>query len=143
MYLVDSHPRVIHAFDFDADRGALSGARVFASLAEEVGAPDGLTVDANGDIWVAVYGGGCVHRYSPDGVLRDTLTVPATQSTSCAFAGPGLHRLYVTTATENWSDAQRRAEPAAGLVYRFDTDTTGRPASPFRPDPIWWKETTA
>lgn len=47
-------------------------------------------------------------------------------------------RLYVTTATENWSDEQRRAEPAAGLTYRFDTDATGRPAAPFRPQATWW-----
>ena len=83
-------------------------------------------------------GGGRVQRYSPDGVLRATLRVPAAQSTSCAFAGPGLARLYVTTATEGWSDEQRRAEPAAGLVYRFDTDATGRPAEPFRPDLSRW-----
>jgi len=142
MYLADSDPRVIHAFDFDADRGSISGARVLVSLAEEVGAPDGLTVDAAGDLWVAVYGGGCVQHHSADGILRETLTVPAAQSTSCAFAGPGLRQLYVTTATENWSDAQRHAEPAAGLVYRFDTDATGLPASPFRPNPNWWKEIT-
>ena len=49
-----------------------------------------------------------------------------------------MNRLYVTTATEGWSDDQRLAEPAAGLVYRFDTDATGRPAEPFRPDPSWW-----
>ena len=97
-----------------------------------------MTVDAAGDLWVAVYGGGQVRRYSPDGVLRQTLTVPAEQATCCAFAGPGLRRLYVTTATEGWSDEQRRAEPAAGLVYRFDTDAAGRPAAPFRPTPEWW-----
>ena len=83
---------------------------------------------------MAIYGGGCVHRYSPEGVLREVLRVPAGQSTSCAFAGPGLHRLYVTTATESWSDEQRAAEPAAGLVYRFDTDATGRAAAAFSPD---------
>jgi sugar lactone lactonase YvrE len=71
-------------------------------------------------------------------VLRETLRVPAAQSTSCAVAGPGLNRLYVTTATEGWSDEQRRAQPGAGLVYRFDTDVTGRPAEVFRPDPAWW-----
>ena len=49
-----------------------------------------------------------------------------------------LTKLYVTTATKGWSDEQRRAEPAAGLVYRFDTDTTGCPAAPFRPEPTWW-----
>lgn len=52
----------------------------------------------------------------------------------------GLHRLYVTTATEDWSDEQRRAEPTAGIVDRFDTEATGRPAVPFRPDPSWWAQ---
>jgi sugar lactone lactonase YvrE len=139
MYVVDSGPRVVLAFAFDAGRGALSRGRVLVSLAGEVGAPDGMTVDAAGDLWVAVWGGGRVNRYAPDGRLRQALTVPARETTCCAFAGPGLHRLYVTTATEDWSDEQRRAEPAAGLVYRFDTDATGRPATPFRPDPAWWQ----
>lgn len=113
-----------HAPAFDADRGTISEGRVLVTVAEEVGAPDGMTVDAAGDLWVAVYGGGRV------------------RSTSCAFAGPGLNRLYVTTATEDWSDEQRHAEPAAGLVYRFDTDATGRPAAPFRPAPDWWQQVT-
>jgi sugar lactone lactonase YvrE len=76
-------------------------------------------------------------------VLRETLTIPALQSTSCAFGGPGLNQLFVTTATEGWSDEQRRAEPTAGVVYRFDTDAVGRPAAPFRPDPGWWKTVTS
>ena len=59
-----------------------------------------------------------------------------------AFGGPGLNRLFVTTATEGWTDAQRRADPAAGLVYRYDTDATGLPAAPFRPDPAWWQDLT-
>jgi sugar lactone lactonase YvrE len=138
MYLADTIPGVIHAFAFDAERGMISDGRVLIEVAEEVGAPDGLTVDADGDLWVAIWGGGRVHRYSPDGVLREALLVPAAQSTSCAFAGPGLHWLYVTTATEDWSDEQRRAEPTAGLTYRFDTDVAGRPAAPFHPDPTWW-----
>jgi len=143
MYLIDSSPRVVHAFAFDPDRGTISEGRVLVTLAEEIGAPDGMTVDAAGDLWVAIYGGGRVHRYSPDGVLRQSLIVPAKQSTSCAFAGPGLNRLYVTTATEGWSHDQRRAEPAAGLAYRFDTDATGLPAAPFHPDPDWWKDVLA
>jgi sugar lactone lactonase YvrE len=143
MYLADSGPRVVHAFAFDAERGTISDGRMLVSVAEEVGAPDGMTVDADGDLWVAIYGGGRVHRYSPDGELREALFVPAMESTSCAFAGPGLNRLYVTTATEDWSDEQRRAEPTAGLVYRLDTDATGRPAAPFRPDPTWWAEMTS
>ena len=143
MYLADSGPRVVHEFRFDGDAGTISDGRVLITVAEEVGAPDGLTVDADGDLWVAIYGGGRVNRYSPDGALRDVLPVPAVQCTSCAFAGPELSRLYVTTATEGWSEEQRRAEPAAGIVYRFETDATGRPAAPFRPDPAWWASITS
>jgi sugar lactone lactonase YvrE len=142
MYLVDSGPRVIHAFAFDADRGTISGGRVLVTVPEDIGSPDGMTIDADGDLWVAVYGGGRVRRYSPDGDLREELPVPAAQSTCCAFAGPGLRSLFVTTATEGWSDEQRRADPAAGLVYRLDTDAAGCPAAPFRPDPDWWTTVT-
>ncbi len=143
MYLADSGPRVVHAFRFDGEAGTLSDDRVLIALAEGVGAPDGLTVDAGGDIWVAIYGGGCVQRYSPEGELLEALLVPAEQCTSCAFAGPELNRLYVTTATEGWSEEQRQAQPAAGIVYRFETDATGRPANPFRPDATWWAKITS
>ena len=139
MYLVDSGPRVIHAFAFDADRGTISAGRILVTVPEDAGAPDGMTVDSAGDLWVAIYGGGRVNRYAPDGSLREAYPIPARQCTCCAFGGPGLHRLFVTTATEGWTDEQRRAEPAAGLVYRVDTDAAGRPASPFRPDPAWWQ----
>jgi sugar lactone lactonase YvrE len=142
MYLVDSGPRVVYAFAFDPDRGTISRGRVLVTVAEDVGAPDGMTVDAAGDLWVAIYGGGCVHRYSPQGELRQVVPVPAEQSTCCWFGGQGLTRLYITTATENWSDEQRRYEPAAGLVYWCRTDATGRAAAPFRPDRDWWQEMT-
>jgi sugar lactone lactonase YvrE len=138
MYLADSGPGVIHAFRFDPDPGTVSDHRVLVNVPSDVGSPDGLTVDASGDLWVAIYGGGRVQRYAPDGELRQELLVPAEQTTCCAFGGPGLNLLYVTTATENWTDEQRLAEPAAGLVYRFNTEATGRPAAPFRPDPAWW-----
>ncbi len=143
MYLVDSGPRVIHAYRFDGASGTISAGRVLVSVPEDVGAPDGMTVDAAGDLWVAIYGGGRVHRYAPDGALREVRSIPARECTCCAFAGPGLTRLYVTTATEGWTDEQRRAEPAAGLVYRLDTDATGRPAAPFRPEPGWWARAAA
>ena len=141
--LADTIPRVIHAFAFDGDRGTISDGRVLVEATGSGAGPDGLTVDAAGDIWVAIFGGGRVERYSPDGELREVLPVPARETTSCAFAGPGLHRLYVTTATENWTDEQRQAEPGAGLTYRFDTDATGHPAAPFRPDPAWWATVVA
>ena len=135
MYLVDSGPRVIHAFAFDPDQGTISDGRILVTVPEDIGAPDGMTVDAAGDLWVAIYGGGRVNRYAPDGSLRKAYPIPARECTCCAFGGPGLNRLFVTTATEGWTDEQRRADPAAGLVYRCDTDATGLPAAPFRPDP--------
>jgi sugar lactone lactonase YvrE len=70
------------------------------------------------------------------------ITLPANQTTCCGFAGPGLSRLYVTTATENWSEEERRSDPAAGLLYWHETDSTGLPADPFRPDPHWWQQVT-
>jgi sugar lactone lactonase YvrE len=142
MYLVDSGPRVIYAFAFDGELGTISDQRVLVRVPADVGSPDGMAVDAAGDLWVAIYGGSCVNRYAPDGSLSETHRIPARQCTCCAFGGPGLHSLYVTTATENWSDEQRRADPAAGLVYRVETDATGRPAAPFVPDPGWWREFT-
>ena len=142
MYLVDSGPRLIHAFAFDPDRGTISAGRILVTVPKDIGAPDGMTVDAAGDLWVAIYGGARVNRYAPDGSLRESRPIPARECTCCAFGGPGLNRLFVTTATEGWTDEQRHAEPAAGLVYRFDTDTTGRPAAPFRPDHNWWQKVT-
>ncbi|WP_292824613.1 SMP-30/gluconolactonase/LRE family protein [Microbacterium sp.] len=138
MYLVDSGPRVVYAFAFDPVAGTVSDQRVLVSVADEVGAPDGMTVDARGDLWVAIYGGGRVHRYSPAGELREVLHTPAAQSTCCGFAGPGLHTLYVTTATEGWTGEERAAEPGAGRVYRFATEATGLAAEAFRPEPGWW-----
>jgi sugar lactone lactonase YvrE len=139
MYLADSGPRIVHAFDFDIVQGTITNPRVLIRVEKELGTPDGLTVDADGDLWVAIWGAGRVHRYTADGELRQEMIVPAAQSTSCAFAGADLHRLYVTTATEHWTDEERRADPKAGLVYRFETDATGLPAEPFRPDPAWWQ----
>ncbi len=142
MYLADSGPRVIHAFAFDAVDGTISDGRIFVTVAEDVGAPDGLTVDSAGDLWVAIYGGGRIQRYGPDGTLRQVLRIPAEQTTSCTFAGPALDRLYVTTGTEGWSELQRRGRPGAGVVYRLDTDATGRSAASFSPEGDWWRAAT-
>jgi sugar lactone lactonase YvrE len=140
MYLIDSIPGVIHAFEHDPVTGSIGAGHELVRLKDGSGAPDGLTVDRAGRLWVAVYGGGCVHCYAPDGRLEQVLQIPAEQTTSCAFAGPELDTMYVTTATENWSDERRRGEPAAGLVYRVDPGASGHPATPFVPDPTWWAE---
>ena len=102
-----------------------------------------MTVDAAGVICGSRSTEVGEYRYAPDGSLREVFGVPAPQTTCCAFGGPGLHRLYITTATENWTDEQRRMDPGAGLVYRLETDAVGRPTAPFRPDRAWWSEFTS
>ncbi|MBO2448862.1 SMP-30/gluconolactonase/LRE family protein [Actinomadura barringtoniae] len=94
MYYVDTPTRRIDVFDFDAEHGA-TGRRAFTAVP---GLPDGLTVDAGGFVWVAVWSGGRVLRYSPAGDLDRIIEVPTPQTTACAFGGPGLRDLYVTTA---------------------------------------------
>ena len=140
MYLADSGPGVVHAFAFDSDRGTISDERELIRIDPRIGVPDGLTVDADGDLWVAIFSGGRVQRYSPTGTLRDEWMIPAGQTTSCAFGGRELKWLYVTTATEHWTDEQRKATPSAGIVYRLDPGARGTPAAPFRPEPGWWSE---
>ncbi len=141
MYLADTIPRVIHEFSFDGERGTISDGRVLVTVTEGVG-PDGLTVDAAGDM-----GRGLRGRTDPPlfrgGQAGRGAARPCGADDVVCLGGPGLTRLYVTTATEDWSDAQRCAEPAAGLTYRFDTDATGRPAAPFRPQPTWWNAVTS
>ena len=92
----------------------------------EHGRPDGLTVDAEGGIWVALWGGGAVHRYSAGGRLAEHLTLPASQVTSCCFGGPDLETLYVTSAARG-----AEHEPLAGSLFACRPGVRGLPATPF------------
>ncbi|NJP52274.1 SMP-30/gluconolactonase/LRE family protein [Streptomyces sp. SBST2-5] len=98
MYYVDSPTRRIDVLDHDPATGQVSGRRPLAEIEEGAGFPDGLTVDADGCVWVALWDGGAVRRYTPDGTLDRTLTFPVPRVTACAFGGAGLTDLYVTTA---------------------------------------------
>jgi sugar lactone lactonase YvrE len=88
LYFVDSGDYLVWAFDFDSRGGPVSWKRIFARVAEPDGLPDGLTVDAAGGVWVAMFGGRCVYRYSPEGQLTEVIPTPVRYPTSCAFAGP-------------------------------------------------------
>ncbi len=138
LYLADSGLRHVLAFAFDPDRGVLGRQRVLLAFDGADGAPDGLSVDGRGDLWIAMYGGHALRRYSPNGVLLAAHRIPAAQVTSCAFGGRDLRTLFVTTSTEGWDDEQRAADPDAGLVYRVDARTTGSPARAYLPEPTWW-----
>jgi sugar lactone lactonase YvrE len=125
MYYIDSTTGGVDAFDYDPDTGRLDERRRLITIAPELGMPDGMTVDAEGHLWVAIYGGSAVHRYSPSGELEAVIQLPVTQVTSCAFGGETLEDLYVTTARENFSEEQARREPHAGGLFRCRTGTRG------------------
>ncbi len=113
---------------FDVDGGALLNRRPFVTFSREEGDLDGLAVDTEGTIWVAVYGGGHVRRYSPDGELLEVVELSVPHVTACTLGGPGLTDLLVTTSRGGLgADAPR----GAGAVYRVPVDVPGLPVQPF------------
>jgi sugar lactone lactonase YvrE len=118
MYFVDSATRRIDVFDFDLDRGQISRRRQFAELPAGPGVPDGMTIDADDCLWVAVWGGSCVIRYRPSGALDRVVHLPISQVTSCAFGGDDLGDLFVTSARVGLSDDALNHEPLAGGIFR-------------------------
>ncbi|MFF8943327.1 SMP-30/gluconolactonase/LRE family protein [Streptomyces sp. NPDC014864] len=126
MYYVDSPTRRIDVLDHDGER--VSGRRRFAVVEEGAGFPDGLTVDADGCVWVALWDGGAVRRYAPDGTLDRVVELPVPRPTACAFGGTGLTDLYVTTARTGLP-----APPAlAGSLLVLPGAGKGLPQPPFR-----------
>jgi sugar lactone lactonase YvrE len=129
VYYVDTPTQRIDVFDFDADTGAMSGRRPFVRIDASDGAPDGMTIDAEGGLWVALWCGGEVRRYSPDGKLDGRIRLPVSQVTACAFGGPDLWDLYITTSREGLPDG---AEPAAGALFHATPGVAGLPLHLFR-----------
>ncbi len=125
LYFVDSLAHRIDACEYDPATGAVGHARVLADVSPDDGLPDGLCVDAEGGIWVAVHGGGQVRRYTPAGDLDGVVEVPVRAVTCPAFGGADLRRLYVTTAAAS-------GEPGSGGLWAADPGVTGLPATPWR-----------
>jgi sugar lactone lactonase YvrE len=126
MYYADSPTRRIDVFDWDPVAGTVSRRRPFVTLARDEGVPDGLCVDADGHVWVALWGGSAVRRYRPDGTLDTEVRLPVTQVTSCAFGGRHLDELFITTAAGGLRDEQRRDQPAAGAIFHHRPGCRGR-----------------
>ena len=118
VYYADTRTRRIDVFDFNAERQTLGRRRPFVDFTGEAGRPDGLVVDAEGGVWVALWRGGAVRRYRPDGRRSDVIELPAALVTKCAFGGPDLTDLYITTARSDLSPAERSSQPLAGSVFR-------------------------
>ncbi len=127
LYYADTKMKKIWAFDYDLERGEISGRRLLHDLADAPVAPDGSTVDAEGCLWNAEYGSGRLVRYTPDGRIDRVVTLPTSQPTSCAFGGPDLSVLFVTTAAQNLSPGRRAEEPLAGALLMLDAGVKGCP----------------
>ena len=121
MYYVDSGTGRVDVFDFDVLTGVVANRRPFVDVPAALGIPDGLTVDADGNVWVAIWGGSAVQKYSPDGVLMRAIETPVSLVTSCAFGGNDLQTLYITTARGRDSDG------LGGSVFWCRPGAEGKP----------------
>ncbi len=131
MYFVDSPTRRIDVLDYDVATGTVTNRRPLVHIDDTPGVPDGLTVDADGGIWVALWGAAQVRRYSPDGTVTDIVDLPVDQPTSCTFGGDAGDVLYITTARLGLTDEQLAASPAAGSVLACRPRYRGLPAPAF------------
>ena len=127
MYLADSHVKTIFAYDFDLAAGSIGPRRVFARTHDRPGVPDGSCVDAEGCIWNAVFDGGCLVCYAPDGRIRRTLPLPVTRPTACTFGGADLAILYVTTARFRLAPDKLAVQTLAGSLLALDVGVKGLP----------------
>jgi sugar lactone lactonase YvrE len=131
MYYIDSPTHRIDMFDFDPESGSVSRRRRLVDLPEAWGLPDGMTVDEEGSLWVAFWGGSAVRRFAPDGRVTSTVEMPVSQVTSCAFGGKDLSDLYVTSARIGLTGAELREQPSAGGLFRLRPGVRGLPSHPF------------
>lgn len=122
-YFGDSIRNVIWAYDYDPQSGAVSGERSFFEGFDR-GAPDGSAMDAEGYLWNCRFGGGCVVRVAPDGKIGRVVDLPVSNPTTCAFGGPGLKTLYITSATLDAPPEDR----LAGSLFALPVQTPGLPA---------------
>ena len=130
-YYSDTSARVIWAYDFDLDAGTIGNRRVFSDMDGQPGGPDGSTVDAEGFLWNAQWGGWRLVRYASDGRIDRIVPMPVAQPTSCAFGGPDLATLYVTSARTGLSDADVARQPQAGGLFALDLGVRGLPEPRF------------
>lgn len=131
LYFVDSGAGTITAYRYDAETGELHDPTVLVHVTDG-GLPDGMCADDEGCLWVAIWDGGEVRRYDPDGSLLARVEVPARRPSCCAFGGPDRNTLYVTSARVGLSETELSRQPHAGCLFAVELDVTGPPALPYR-----------
>jgi sugar lactone lactonase YvrE len=125
-FYVDSPRRVIYSFDYEQTSGSVSNCSVAFQVPEELGYPDGMAIDVEDKLWVALWGAGRVARVCPErGRILDEVTLPVSIPTACTFGGPGLDQLLITTASIELTPAQRAAEPLAGALFAANVGVRG------------------
>ena len=129
MYFVDSRANLIYRYDFEAATGAVSHRRVFACTTDLPGIPDGLRVDAAGDVWCAFWDGAHITRFTPDGTVAETMRVPVLRPTSLAFGGADLRTMYITSARIGLGQEQLEQWPLSGAVLQRSAATPGLPSN--------------
>lgn len=122
MYFIDTLNEGVDCFDFDPAEGSISGRRHLSDVSATDGLPDGMTVDAEGHLWVAVWGAGEVRRFTPEGRHVGSIRLPVSQVTSCTFGGSALDTLFITTAAKDVADR----EPHAGGIFACQPGSIGR-----------------
>ncbi|MDB5705998.1 MAG: gluconolactonase, partial [Sphingomonas bacterium] len=131
LYHVDTLERTIWRFDI-AHGDRLADGEIFATIAEEDGTPDGVTIDSEACLWVALWGGWQVRRYAPDGALIARVALPCANVTKIAFGGDDLRTAFVTTARIGLSEAELADQPLAGGLFAFEMDAPGLPTAQVR-----------
>lgn len=124
MFYVDSGLGRVDVFDYEPESGLVSNRRPLIPI-PPYALPDGLALDDEGLLWVALWDGSAVHRYNRQGDLDTVVELPTPQVTSCSFGGPRLDELFVTSAWAGMDDEQRRHQPLAGAVFRVDLGVSG------------------
>jgi len=130
MYHNDSALQVTYVFDLD-EKGDAHNRRTFLKFGDGDGYPDGMTVDGEGCLWIAFWDGGCVRRFSPKGALLQTIAMPVTRPTSCAFGGPDLDRLYISSASIGLDESALSLQPNAGGLFMVTPGVQGLADVPF------------
>ena len=130
-YLIDSIPGRVYVYDYSVATGAIRNRRTLLTLDKNDGLPDGMTVDAEGFLWVARWFGSGLSRYDPDGKLERVISLPIAQPTSLTFGGSDWNEIYVTTAAAYWEsplapDGHDYHQPRGGGVFRIKQDIVGR-----------------
>lgn len=127
MYITDSARRTISAYDFDEESGRIARGRVIVSTVQTPYSPDGLAMDSEGYIWSACWDGARVVRYNPQGAIERVIEVPALRPSSCAFGGPDLDELYITSSRADLSEEELARYPLSGDLFRLKTGIRGAP----------------